>query len=549
MIPANISREHVVQAIMQVKRNGVPKGRGSRKFRLFYEGECYPPKYVISLANTFANGYELDSSRFSGGHETNSFLTRLGFVIHQRTEKRILGPVLRDVLLKIYIGQNIREQGILRREIHEEEQVQILLSKRLIEENDWYRLDQLRTTDTGSDVGKILIKERIEKYKEQVRLAFQNIPARVLGFFVRRFISEQLVFLARKPSYRSEFWRDRVLTHRSIWALWKEVFGLLKSVGLCVETPYYVATRGGITRDRHYVISQETQEFLIDEYSTSDFDLKQQEMLDLYTVLLKASIIMFDDNADRARAGFSDLLRDYSIEEVTLASFIGNMKKKQITSEYRGLLSGEKPFEIVDLTGFKIYLDKEIIDPAVGFLLGGEWRKGETASFLIQPSAEEEEVNSLSSEIINLLSDCNNISSSKSREKPFKITNKMLRRVAELNRVAKSRDEFGDYIDALYEIIYEGSGGLKRLPESLRVDDSVVFVIKHIRNEFRHDLEHGEEKDVSKRGKRLTKIYRKHTGKTSVSSLATEDFTKFQLDILRELRSLLLKLKQYCISA
>jgi len=81
MIPSNINREHVLKAIREIQKDGIPPGRSSKKFYILFEGEKLPPKYVISLANRFVNGRELDSSQFGGGQETNSFLKRLGFDI------------------------------------------------------------------------------------------------------------------------------------------------------------------------------------------------------------------------------------------------------------------------------------------------------------------------------------------------------------------------------------------------------------------------------------------------------------------------------------
>ena len=81
MIPKNITREHILKAIEEVDRNGYPEGRGSKKFVLEHNQKHYPPKYIISLANKFANGVELDSEDFGGGKETNEFLEKLGFKI------------------------------------------------------------------------------------------------------------------------------------------------------------------------------------------------------------------------------------------------------------------------------------------------------------------------------------------------------------------------------------------------------------------------------------------------------------------------------------
>jgi hypothetical protein len=60
MIPKNIKHEHVLRAIEEVERSEVPPGRDSEKYDLQYNQKTYPPKYIISLANKYANNYELD---------------------------------------------------------------------------------------------------------------------------------------------------------------------------------------------------------------------------------------------------------------------------------------------------------------------------------------------------------------------------------------------------------------------------------------------------------------------------------------------------------
>ncbi|HAW49556.1 TPA: hypothetical protein DCX16_01195 [bacterium] len=81
MIPKNIKKGHILKAIDEIEKTGVPKGRTSKKFLLEYNGRHYPPKYVISLANKYANGKELYPSEFSGGKESNDFIMALGFNI------------------------------------------------------------------------------------------------------------------------------------------------------------------------------------------------------------------------------------------------------------------------------------------------------------------------------------------------------------------------------------------------------------------------------------------------------------------------------------
>lgn len=81
MIPKSMSKQHILKAIEEIDRNGVPKNREATKFILLYNGKFYPPKYVLSLANKYANGKELTTLEFGGGKETNDFLREKKFTI------------------------------------------------------------------------------------------------------------------------------------------------------------------------------------------------------------------------------------------------------------------------------------------------------------------------------------------------------------------------------------------------------------------------------------------------------------------------------------
>jgi len=88
MIPINIKREHILRALEHIKNRGIPNGRKSKKFLLELEGQHYPPKYAISLANKYVNGKELETEHFSGGKESNDFLRFLGFNILRISDAR-----------------------------------------------------------------------------------------------------------------------------------------------------------------------------------------------------------------------------------------------------------------------------------------------------------------------------------------------------------------------------------------------------------------------------------------------------------------------------
>lgn len=82
LIPRNITREHILQAVVRIKSKGVPAARKQRCWAINYEGDIYPCKLLISLANIYANGKELDPDpdNFQTDMARN-YLTNLGFKV------------------------------------------------------------------------------------------------------------------------------------------------------------------------------------------------------------------------------------------------------------------------------------------------------------------------------------------------------------------------------------------------------------------------------------------------------------------------------------
>lgn len=96
MIPKTIEKKHILKAINELKNIRISNSRNSRKFILEYQGNNFSPKYIISIANKYANGKELLSNKFSGGKETNNFLKKLGFnIIEIQSTKHNLSKIIK----------------------------------------------------------------------------------------------------------------------------------------------------------------------------------------------------------------------------------------------------------------------------------------------------------------------------------------------------------------------------------------------------------------------------------------------------------------------
>ncbi len=86
-IPGNITKEHLSKAILKINKEGIPSDGKSQYYDVVLEnGHRYPPKLVVSYANIFANGTELDRTQFRGGLNTESFrlLEENGFNIETK---------------------------------------------------------------------------------------------------------------------------------------------------------------------------------------------------------------------------------------------------------------------------------------------------------------------------------------------------------------------------------------------------------------------------------------------------------------------------------
>ena len=81
MIPEDLTRADVRDAIRRILCDGVPPQRMSRRHCLVAEGVHLPPKYVISRAHEVATGEPLPWNRFHGGRMSNTFVERRGFAV------------------------------------------------------------------------------------------------------------------------------------------------------------------------------------------------------------------------------------------------------------------------------------------------------------------------------------------------------------------------------------------------------------------------------------------------------------------------------------
>lgn len=109
-----IKNEHIVNAIKEIGANPIlRKGRASTTYDLVYEGKDYPPKLVISIANKYATGKELDANDFFGGPNKPAFdlLIKEGFDLVKKSESTNFN-IINEYISKLKAGEINAAQSI-----------------------------------------------------------------------------------------------------------------------------------------------------------------------------------------------------------------------------------------------------------------------------------------------------------------------------------------------------------------------------------------------------------------------------------------------------
>jgi len=121
----------------------------------------------------------------------------------------------------------------------------------------------------------------------------------------------------------------------------------------------------------------------------------------------------------------------------------------------------------------------------------------------------------------------------------FKATNETTDALLRLRAPITDAQSYGLLIDALYKLIYEGSGNCSRLsspPPDFSMD------VKHLRTGIRHDVDHGDTKKSAAKRKLIGSVLEKYSAKKSPEECTAEDFAVIQIKLLKGAREMLLAL-------
>ena len=206
----------------------------------------------------------------------------------------------------VYIGQNIRNEGILQSDEKLKENKQIvdtLLKDGLIVEQKWYRLKLFLLSNQGIQVGETLIADEIRDKKEAIKSELENYPQLLVGFLVNHFVSYSLAFDLEDIEVFD--WRDLILNDDRVKDRTLKIFDLLKENGLAIITNDYVSTRGGEKREKKYVICSEVRKLLQNFYSIGG--LSSKDILDCKVAYIISENLQYSRKGDAFSISLDEL--------------------------------------------------------------------------------------------------------------------------------------------------------------------------------------------------------------------------------------------------
>jgi hypothetical protein len=118
----------------------------------------------------------------------------------------------------------------------------------------------------------------------------------------------------------------------------------------------------------------------------------------------------------------------------------------------------------------------------------------------------------------------------------FKMTNESSAALTKIGDPCRDTHGYEELIDSLYFLVYEGSGNCNRLPSP---PPDFAMDVKILRNDIRHDANHGSESDVTKKRLRAGNIFEKYSVKKAPEECGPEEFLSAHIRLLTEMVSFL----------
>lgn len=142
------------------------------------------------------------------------------------------------------------------------------------------------------------------------------------------------------------------------------------------------------------------------------------------------------------------------------------------------------------------------------------------------------EVKRLGESISGLIEKANTKYAAKHGADLFKATNKTVKALQNIQRVVKNYDDYKIFVGDLYFVFWESIG------ERLGTNVPGAFKdVNALRTDLEHDLDHGKQKKVTAKRKKISATFAKYASAATPATLAPEHFVVVQANLLAALES------------
>lgn len=180
-----------------------------------------------------------------------------------------------DVLAFVYIAQNIRREGVLKKNVANDyrfpkKYLENLIQNGGIEEKRAVRyFDVYTTTRKGNELIKPVVVARLENAAPQIKSILDSLPEGVFRYLIEQVAlsgvdeGRSLKNHSEEKDFRNyNDYAFSLLNDNRLKSVRDNLFNEFEDMGLAVKVNNYVSTRGGEVRDKYFVVAPELEEFL-----------------------------------------------------------------------------------------------------------------------------------------------------------------------------------------------------------------------------------------------------------------------------------------------
>ncbi len=289
-----------------------------------------------------------------------------------------------NVLCKIFLGENIRDEGVLQRDIGDSEICIKLKNLGLIQESTWYNHELYHTTNKGSKIAFEIVGKKIKNLFNDPDYDKGLHRTDLIGIILSKLSeNEEHLFPVHQPDYSTIY--QKLLECEIFNREYDQIFTFFSEYGLFVKVHNYVSTRGGITRKKYWVTAPRALDILQSGYQEGLTEATEYLLL-IYDVLI--NFYSWLEMSKYETGYFTRIKRIHNsgISKDELNHELMILNQEGIITRAENITGDNRPFEIIYGNRYLEYVDDNYLKNACNSVLT------KSASFKnVQPTALTQE--------------------------------------------------------------------------------------------------------------------------------------------------------------